>query len=56
MTALEANEEVPKLEVVTEWILHQERKTKDKSDTGVEHAMKFYKQKPKQCLIEMDMQ
>ena len=30
VTALEANEDVPKLEVVTERILHQERKLKDK--------------------------
>ena len=53
VTALEANEEVPKLEVVTERILHQERKAMDKSCTGVDHAMtshKFYKQKPKKCL------
>ena len=39
VTALEANEEVPKLEVVTERILHQERKVKDKTGTGVDHAM-----------------
>ena len=39
VTALEANEEVPKLEVVTERILHQESKAKDKSGTGVDHAM-----------------
>ena len=53
VTAFEANEEVPKLEVVTERILHQERKAMDKSGTGVDHAMtshKFYKQKPKKCL------
>ena len=30
VTALEANAEVPKMEVVTERILHQERKTKEK--------------------------
>ena len=50
VTALAANEEVPKLEVVTEGIIHQEWKAKDKSGTGVDHAMtshKFYKQKPK---------
>ena len=53
VTALEANEEVPKLEVVTEQILHQERKAMDKSGTGVDHAMtshKFYKRKPQKCL------
>ena len=33
VTAFEANEEVPKLEVVTERILHQERKSKDSSNT-----------------------
>ena len=31
VTALEANEAVPKLEVVTKCILHQERKSKEKS-------------------------
>ena len=31
VTALEANVDVPKLEVVTERILHQERKLKDRS-------------------------
>ena len=30
VTALEANEDVPKLEVVTERILHQERKSREK--------------------------
>ena len=50
VTALVAN---AKLEVVTERILHQERKAKHRSGTGVDHAMtshKFYKQKPKKCL------
>ena len=31
MTALEANENVPKLEVVIERIVHQERKSKDRN-------------------------
>ena len=34
VTALEANEYVPKLEVVTERILHQERKMKDKGEAS----------------------
>ena len=34
MTALEANEDVPKLEVVTKCILHQERKLKDKGQNA----------------------
>ena len=34
VTALEASENVPKLEVITERILHQERKLKDKSGAG----------------------
>ena len=41
MTALEANEDVTKLEVVTERILHQERKSNDRSETSstIESAM-----------------
>ena len=40
VTALEANAEVPKIEVVTERILHQERKTKEKeTDSTNENAM-----------------
>lgn len=34
VTALEASETVPKLEVVTERILHQERKFRDRSDAS----------------------
>ena len=34
VTALKANEDVPKLEVVTERIVHQERKSRDKSEAG----------------------
>ena len=34
VTALKANEDVPKLEVVTECILHQERRSKEKSQNG----------------------
>jgi len=39
VTMLEASENVPKLEVVTERILHQERKFKDRSDATPENAM-----------------
>ena len=41
VTALEANETVPKLEVVTERILHQEQKFKEKGEAsaGTESAM-----------------
>ena len=41
VTALEANEEVPKMEIVTERILHEERKQKKKnnSDLSAEKAM-----------------
>ena len=34
VTALEANEDVPKLEVVTERILHQERKFNNRSEAS----------------------
>ena len=34
VTALEANEEVPKMEVVTERLLHEERKLKDRAGVG----------------------
>ena len=34
VTALEVNEDAPKLEVVTKQILHQERKTTDKGDVS----------------------
>lgn len=54
VTALEANEDVPKLEVVTERILHQERKSKDRSEatSSTESAMTTHKahtRKPKRC-------
>ena len=53
VTALEANEEVPKMEIVTEWILHAESKQKEKlnSDTSGEKAMttrqQFNRRSPK---------
>ena len=52
VTALEANEGVPKLEVVTERILHQERKSKERSESGssTESAMtsrKSFRRKPR---------
>ena len=54
VTALEANEDVPKLEVVTERILHQERKSKERSEAspGTESAMtsrKTFRRKPIRC-------
>ena len=41
VTALEANEDVPKLEVITERILHQKRKSKDRNEasSSTERAM-----------------
>ena len=35
VTALEANPEVPKIETVTECLLHEERKTKERDDAGL---------------------
>ena len=54
VTALEANEEVPKMEIVTERILHVERKQKEKnnSDLSAEKAMSTkqqFKRKPIKC-------
>ncbi len=49
VTALEANEDVPKLE---ERILHQERKYKSKEPLSAESAMtsrKSFKRVPKKC-------
>ena len=52
VTALEANEGVPKLEVVTKRFLHQERKSKERSESGssTESAMtsrKSFRRKPR---------
>ena len=49
VTALEANEDVPKLEVVTERILHQERKSKEKGQNGdgVLITRRYFKTKTK---------
>ena len=51
VTALEANEDVPKFEVVTERILHQERKSKEKGQNGegVLITHRYFKAKPKKC-------
>ena len=52
VTALEANEAVPKFEIVTERILHQERKSKDKFPTTTDSAMmsqRHFKKKPMRC-------
>ena len=48
VTALEANVEVPKIEVVTERLLHEERKLKERTGVGAssERAMTG-KQRPK---------
>ncbi len=50
---LEANEDVPKLEVVTERILHQERKMKLSNDSrpAGKHAMTYHKSYQKQTSI-----
>ena len=39
VTALEANEEDPKIETVTERILHEERKQRKNTDTSAEKAI-----------------
>ena len=39
VTALEANPDVPKIEVVTKWLLHAERKMKVHRDHSQEKAM-----------------
>ena len=54
VTALEANGEVPKMEIVTERILHAERKQKERSnsDSSAEKAMttkQQFKRKPPKC-------
>ena len=51
VTALEANEGVPKFEVVTERILRQERKSKDKPPTadGAFVSQKHFRKRPMRC-------
>ena len=52
MTALEANEDVPNFEVVTERILHQERKSKEKLPTTTDSAImlqRHFKKTPIVC-------
>ena len=54
VTALKANEDVPKVEVVTERIQHQERKSKERSEASpsTESAMtsrKAFRFKPIRC-------
>ena len=51
VTALEANEGEPKFEVVTERILHQERKSKDKPPTadGAFASQKHFRKRPMRC-------
>ena len=52
VTALEASEDVPKMEVVTERLLHEERKLKERAGTSasVEKAMNL-KQRPKRKVL-----
>ena len=51
VTALEANEEVPKMEIMTEWLLHAERKQKGKLclDSSGEKAMATKRQFKGKC-------
>ena len=35
VTALEANTEVPKMDIVTEHLLHEERKLNNRDDSGM---------------------
>ena len=52
VTALEANEEVPKMETVTERILHEERKQGKNTDISAEKAITIkqqFKRKPPKC-------
>ena len=50
VTALEANEKVPSMEVVVDRLIHEERKLKDRqSDTGSEGAL-ITKNKPRDGL------
>ena len=52
VTALEANEDVPNFEVVTERILHQERKSKEKHPSTTDSAMmlqRHFKKRPIRC-------
>ena len=51
VTALEANEGVPKFEVVIERILHQERKSKNKTSNidGAMVSQKHFKRRPMRC-------
>ena len=46
-TALEANFEVPKIEVVTERLLHEERKHQDYSSSAYSEALSVSRKKKK---------
>ena len=49
VTALEANEDVPKMEVVTERLIHTERKQKEKSSVDLSEEAMFFKGRGPRC-------
>ena len=49
VTALEANEDVPKMEVVTKRLLHAERKQKEKSSVDLNEKAMFFKGRGPRC-------
>ena len=54
VTALESNVDVPKMELVTERLLHEERKLKGKADWRESHGsgQKYKKKGPKSTTVE----
>ena len=48
VTALEANPDMPAMEVVTEWLLHEERKMKERIDVGTS-SEKAMAARPPRC-------
>ena len=52
VTALEANTDVPRMDVEMERVLHEERKLKDREDSGPSHEkamMSRFKKKSVEC-------
>lgn len=49
VTALEASADVPAMEVVTERLLHEERKMKDRVDIGTNSEKAMAANKPPRC-------
>ena len=52
VTALEANADIPRMDVVTERLLHEERKLKDREDSGPSHEkamMSRFKKRSVEC-------